>query len=142
MDMFSLFNHVKKANEDRITSEYEYLILFIRVYILDEFKLEVRKEFFSGLNISSFRLKKPDKIISMAYAGYHRFETQYEIESRRVDLKFSHRPRSNRTARKRPETAVIIRQTRNVYKNDVKRWSFRSKKRPETAVVIRTDRLR
>ncbi len=44
--MFSLFNHVKKANEDRITSEYEYLILFIHVYILDEFKLEVRKEFF------------------------------------------------------------------------------------------------
>jgi hypothetical protein len=51
-------------------------------------------------------------------------------------------PRSNRTARKRPETAVVIRQTRNVYKNGVKRWSFRSKNRPETAVVIRTDGLR
>jgi hypothetical protein len=50
--------------------------------------------------------------------------------------------RSNRTARKRPETAVVIRQTRNVYKNGVKRWSFRSKKRPEMAVVIRTDGLR
>jgi hypothetical protein len=48
-------------------------------------------------------------------------------------------PRSNRTARKRPETAVVIRQSRNVYKNGVKRWSFRSKKRPETAVAIRTD---
>jgi hypothetical protein len=58
-------------------------------------------------------------------------------------------PRSNRTARKRPETAinrpetaVVIRQSRNVYKNGVKRWSFRRKKRPETAVVIRTDGLR
>ncbi len=51
-------------------------------------------------------------------------------------------PRSNRTVRKRPETAVVIRQSRNVYKNGAKRWSFRSKKRPETAVVIRTDGLR
>jgi hypothetical protein len=44
--MFSLFNHLKKANEDQIKSQYEYLILFIHTFILDEFQLEVRKEFF------------------------------------------------------------------------------------------------
>jgi hypothetical protein len=91
MDMFSLFKHVKKANEDKITSELEYFILFIHVYILDEFKLKVRKEFFSGLNISSFRFKKPDEILSLADAGYRRYQIQYDIKSRRFNLNFSDR---------------------------------------------------
>ena len=45
MDMFSLFNYLNDANEKEIKSEYEYLVLFIHVYIVDEFKLKVRSFF-------------------------------------------------------------------------------------------------